>query len=157
MLRSACAAASRARRGGGMLCTSGAAAGRGHGGVRGRFLRTRPATPLLYLARAGRNGAVDSLHAPVGCLTCKIAGCTFTGGDAIKYALLLTNGDAALHFVCPGPVKALAAAHAALKSEGKQLVPMARRSEPWHVAIIAELCKRKADRKIAVAGGAAKA
>jgi len=52
--------------------------------------------------------------------------------------------DTKLYFVCPCPNASLAAAHKALTSEGKQCVLASQRGETWHVAVVTELCKRKA-------------
>jgi hypothetical protein len=126
-----------------------------HGGRRGgrRFGSARsafssnPSPPLP----AGRAGAVDPIRAPLGVLACKVAGCSFTGGSADEYALLLKD-EGSLHFVCPCPDPLLAAKHAELTSEGKQLVPAPRRGELWHLAAVEELRARKALKK---AGGGA--
>ncbi len=76
-----------------------------------------------------------------------MSGCPFTGGedDKYPYAMLLngTTGQPVLQYVCPCPVKKLLAAHGALSSQGKQLVPMNRRREPWHVEIVEKLIERK--------------
>jgi len=103
---------------------------------------------------AGRAGAVDPIRAPLGVLACKVAGCSFTGGSADKYALLL-NMDKYLQFVCPCPDPLLADEHHVdkLKSECKQLVPAARRGEHWHLAAVEELRARKALKE---AGGGAR-
>ncbi len=70
--------------------------------------------------------------------------CPFKGGedDEFPYTMLLKNTDS-LYFVCPCPDRKLEAEHRALTSEGKQLVPKKRRSEPWHVQIVKELTKRR--------------
>ena len=90
----------------------------------------------------GRASEADPVRAPLGCLSCAVTGCTFSGGDGV-YRMLLNSG-AYLQFVCPCPDASLKDAHKALTSEGKQLVPAARRSEAWHVAAVKELCDRKA-------------